>query len=350
MNKNPYQERLLSENTLLRKFSKRVRQSQLEWHRDRENRVIEVLSGNGWKFQRDNELPETLQEGDRVYVTAGEYHRLLKGSGDLYVKIYKEGKKKLSKKQMKIAKAAPPPDKITGADFAALRKKNLSESNSDMLVCPRCGTHNHKDAEECKKCTLKMGAKHNGKEWKPVASEVKPNKYQKKKYKARGKRGKTMAAASKAYADAKKAGREPPKWIYKARERDEKKEREKPGYKTRRRSDTKVSESLTRMQLRQLILETLEEEMLDSIPEEDHPDLNEKLSAKTKATLKKKAEKRGLTPSSVYAEYRKGLAAWASSGSRKGMSQHQWAHARVNSATPSKPWAVVKKAKKKKKK
>jgi len=74
-----------------------------------------------------------------------------------------------------------------------------------------------------------------------------------------------------------------------------------------------------------------------------------KLSDATKATLKKKAEKRGLTPSSVYAEYRKGLAAWATSGSRKGMSQHQWAHARVNSATPSKPWACVKKAKKKKK-
>lgn len=67
------------------------------------------------------------------------------------------------------------------------------------------------------------------------------------------------------------------------------------------------------------------------------------LSAATKETLNKKADKRGLTRGSVYAEYRKGLAAWATSGSRKGMSQHQWAHARVNSATPSKPWAVVKK-------
>ena len=74
------------------------------------------------------------------------------------------------------------------------------------------------------------------------------------------------------------------------------------------------------------------------------------LSAATKETLKKKANKRGLTPSSVYAEFRKGLAAWATSGSRKGMSQHQWAHARVNSATPSKPWSCVKKSKAKKKK
>ena len=122
---------------------------------------------------------------------------------------------------------------------------------------------------------------------------------------------------------------------YRRRERMEKKERSKKGFKNKPRSDTK-KESYMRMtesDLREVIRNLLSEE----------------LSKKTKETLKKKAEKRGLTPSSVYAEFKKGLAAWASSGSRKGMSQHQWAHARVNSATPSKPWAVVKKAKKKKK-
>ena len=75
-----------------------------------------------------------------------------------------------------------------------------------------------------------------------------------------------------------------------------------------------------------------------------------KLSAATKKSLDKKADRRGLTRGSVYREFRAGLAAWLSSGSRKGMSQHQWAHARVNSATPSKSWAVVKKSKAKKKK
>ena len=77
--------------------------------------------------------------------------------------------------------------------------------------------------------------------------------------------------------------------------------------------------------------------------------LEEELSKKTKATLRKKAEERGFTAGSVEQEYKKGLAAWATSGSRKGMSQHQWAMARVNSATPSKDWAVVKKSKAKKK-
>lgn len=71
------------------------------------------------------------------------------------------------------------------------------------------------------------------------------------------------------------------------------------------------------------------------------------LSKKTKETLKKKADAKGYTAASVYAEYRKGLGAYYTSGSRKGMTAHQWAMARVNSATPSKSWACVKKKKKK---
>lgn len=39
--------------------------------------------------------------------------------------------------------------------------------------------------------------------------------------------------------------------------------------------------------------------------------INEELSAKVKKTLDKKAEERGFTKGSVYAEFKKGLAAWA---------------------------------------
>lgn len=121
---------------------------------------------------------------------------------------------------------------------------------------------------------------------------------------------------------------------YRRRERMEKAEREKSGFKNKPRSDSESAKNEGFELLESLISEIL----------------NEALSAKTKATLRKKAEKRGLTPGSVEAEYKKGLAAWASSGSRKGMSQHQWAMARVNSANPSKSWATVKKSKAKKKK
>ena len=113
---------------------------------------------------------------------------------------------------------------------------------------------------------------------------------------------------------------------YKRRDRMEKKERAK-------------NESL----IRALIEAMLDEDDLN----ED--DLDEELSTKTKKSLDKKADKRGLTRGSVYKEFEKGLAAFATSGSRKGMSAHQWAHARVNSANPSKKWAVVKKSKAKKK-
>jgi hypothetical protein len=44
-------------------------------------------------------------------------------------------------------------------------------------------------------------------------------------------------------------------------------------------------------------------------------------------------------------EYIKGLGAFYSSGSRPGMTAHQWAMARVNAASPSKSWARVKKTK-----
>ena len=225
--------------------------------------------------------------------------------------LHKLNEKKISNGMRSVKKGADNNPKVTKMDF--LPNKVLDKIAKD------------KDVDE--------------------ASDPKPNKYQKKKYKARGKRGKAMAKASELY---KKNPNDPR--IYKMRADSEDAERNKKGYKTKKRSDS-MKESLTINQLRQLIIETLEEEMLTSITDEDIAEMEEGkgLSAKTKATLKKKANKRGLTPSSVYAEYKKGLAAWASSGSRKGMSQHQWAHARVNSAQPRKKWAVVKKAKKKKK-
>ena len=70
------------------------------------------------------------------------------------------------------------------------------------------------------------------------------------------------------------------------------------------------------------------------------------LSKAVKKSLDKKADRRCLTRGSVYAEFRAGLGAYYSSGSRKGMTAHQWAHARVNAAQPSKKWATVKKRKK----
>lgn len=54
------------------------------------------------------------------------------------------------------------------------------------------------------------------------------------------------------------------------------------------------------------------------------------LSARTRETLKNKAEKANMPLGALTAVYKKGLAAWLS-GHRPGIPQHQWAMARVNS-------------------
>ena len=49
------------------------------------------------------------------------------------------------------------------------------------------------------------------------------------------------------------------------------------------------------------------------------------------ATLREKAKGTKYSPGQLKSSYDKGLAAYMSSGSRKGMTAHQWAMARVNS-------------------
>ena len=84
----PYKEIQISENKKLRFFRANViNESELEWHRDRNNRLVEVLEANGWKFQYDNELPIPLQEGDKLFIPKEHFHRVIKGNGDLVVEI-----------------------------------------------------------------------------------------------------------------------------------------------------------------------------------------------------------------------------------------------------------------------
>ena len=81
---NPY-----TDNNTTRTFSKDVDPMSLIWHTDQEDRKITILEGKGWQFQRDNELPLALTEGDNIFIPKGEIHRIIKGSTDLKLKIKK---------------------------------------------------------------------------------------------------------------------------------------------------------------------------------------------------------------------------------------------------------------------
>ena len=71
----------------IRTFSKDVDPTSLVWHSDKEDRLIEVLEGEGWKLQLDNKLPLLLSKGDRIFINEGDAHRILKGTTNLKIKI-----------------------------------------------------------------------------------------------------------------------------------------------------------------------------------------------------------------------------------------------------------------------
>ena len=73
----------------IRTFSKDVDEMELVWHTDKENRDITILEGEGWRFQRDNEIPMILSRGDKLHIPEGQIHRILKGNTDLVIKIEK---------------------------------------------------------------------------------------------------------------------------------------------------------------------------------------------------------------------------------------------------------------------
>lgn len=71
----------------IRTFSESVDEEELVWHRDREDRIVKSVGETDWMVQLDNELPRPLTE--EVYIPKHIYHRVIKGNGDLTVKVKK---------------------------------------------------------------------------------------------------------------------------------------------------------------------------------------------------------------------------------------------------------------------
>jgi len=88
---NPYTQKQISPNIILREFSESVESEELVWHRDRKDRYVEIIEGTGWKLQMDNQLPKELKEGNTVFIPKNTYHRIHKGDSKLVVKINEYG-------------------------------------------------------------------------------------------------------------------------------------------------------------------------------------------------------------------------------------------------------------------
>ena len=57
------------------------------WHRDKETREVEVLSGEGWRIQFENCLPALIKPGLKFTIPVGEYHRVIPGATALICRI-----------------------------------------------------------------------------------------------------------------------------------------------------------------------------------------------------------------------------------------------------------------------
>ena len=87
VNEKPYNQKNLNNGVFLSTVSKDILSEELVWHRDHYDRIVEVLEGDNWEIQFENQLPQTLNVGEEYVIPAYTYHRIKRGTTDLKVKI-----------------------------------------------------------------------------------------------------------------------------------------------------------------------------------------------------------------------------------------------------------------------
>jgi len=83
----PFTERKLEETVYERTFKDDLFDSDLLWHWDEEDREVTVLHETDWLFQFDNMLPQPMT--GEIKIPKGVWHRVIKGNGDLIIKVKK---------------------------------------------------------------------------------------------------------------------------------------------------------------------------------------------------------------------------------------------------------------------
>jgi hypothetical protein len=81
---NPYEE-----DGEYRTFYSSVGSDELVWHRDKEDRKVTVIEGEGWQFQFNGSLPIELRQNRMFEIPRDMYHRLVKGKTKLVLRIEK---------------------------------------------------------------------------------------------------------------------------------------------------------------------------------------------------------------------------------------------------------------------
>ena len=85
----PYTDIEVTDSYIIREFDENIDPIELMWHRDDQNRHIEIIeSGKDWKIQFEDELPLDISQELSIFIKRHEWHRVWKGEGKLVLKIY----------------------------------------------------------------------------------------------------------------------------------------------------------------------------------------------------------------------------------------------------------------------
>lgn len=83
----PYKDIEITDKYIIREFDENIDPIELMWHRDDENRTVEIIGNTDWQLQLENQLPTSLNTP--IFIPRHTWHRAIKGNGTLRVKIHK---------------------------------------------------------------------------------------------------------------------------------------------------------------------------------------------------------------------------------------------------------------------
>ena len=83
----PYNDTMLAEDLRVRSFEPKDLTEESTWHRDERDRSVFIVESEGWKFQREDEMPTHVYPGDVIEIQSHTWHRVLPGSGKLVALI-----------------------------------------------------------------------------------------------------------------------------------------------------------------------------------------------------------------------------------------------------------------------
>lgn len=83
----PYKNKTIDATTFIREFSIDVNENELVWHRDKNDRIIQLIEGENWYIQFDNFMPEKLTKNEEIFIPKNTFHRVIKGTTPLIIKI-----------------------------------------------------------------------------------------------------------------------------------------------------------------------------------------------------------------------------------------------------------------------